>query len=160
MRPAPLLAVAVTALVLMLTGCGTSSPPAAAPRHRPRRTGTRCTLMQMNLCLSGLAACYTAKVKYPGVVDEAIAQIRVQHPDAVSFHEACGGDVARDARQTGSHARFSSIVYYGERLACVRPRGRGLFGDAVLTRAPIARSESHPFHSQAGPEQRQWVCAT
>ncbi len=114
--------------------------------------------MQMNLCLSGLAGCYQ-RVRYPGVVQEAIARIREAHPDAVTFNEACGGDVARIARRTGYHVRFSHVIYYGKPLFCIRPGGRGLFGDAVLTRAAIESAVSHPFTAQAGPEQRQWLCA-
>jgi endonuclease/exonuclease/phosphatase family metal-dependent hydrolase len=115
--------------------------------------------MQMNLCLSGVAACY-AKVQYPGVVKEAVGRIRSLHPDAVTFNEACGGDVALIARRTGYHMRFSSVVYDGRPLPCVRPRGRGLYGDGVLTRATIAASASHPFAAQAGPEQRRWLCVS
>jgi endonuclease/exonuclease/phosphatase family metal-dependent hydrolase len=115
--------------------------------------------MQMNLCLSGLAGCYK-KVRYPGVVQEAVARIRQAHPDAVTFNEACGGDVALIARQTGYHPRFSSVIYYGRPLSCIRPRDRGRFGDAVLTRAAIERTDSHPFAAQAGPEQRQWLCVS
>jgi endonuclease/exonuclease/phosphatase family metal-dependent hydrolase len=115
--------------------------------------------MQMNLCLSGLAGCY-GRVHYPVGVQAAAAEIRQAHPDAVTFNEGCGGDVARIARQTGYHLRFSSVVYYGKRLPCIHPGGRGLFGDAVLTRAAIVSSDSHPFPAEAGPEQRQWVCVT
>ena len=110
--------------------------------------------MQMNLCLSGLAGCYR-KVAYPAVVEEAVARIREAPPDAVTFNEACRGDVARIARRTGYHLRFSSVIYRGERLRCIRPGGRGLFGDAVLTearsRAPRARiSRRRPASSGAG----------
>jgi endonuclease/exonuclease/phosphatase family metal-dependent hydrolase len=115
--------------------------------------------MQMNLCLSGLAGCY-AKVRYPAGIDEAVARIRRGQPDAVTVNEACGGDLALIARQTGYHLRFSSVIYYGRRLPCVRPRGRGLFGDGVLTRAAIVSSDGRPFPAQAGPEQRQWVCVS
>jgi endonuclease/exonuclease/phosphatase family metal-dependent hydrolase len=152
----PLLATIACALILALTGCGRSSATAATAAAP---TGSSYTLMQMNLCLSGLAGCY-AKVKYPGVVKEAVTRIRETRPDAVTFNEACGGDVALIARRTGYHLRFSSIVYYGRRLPCIRPSGRGLFGDAVLTKAPIEGTESHPFKAQAGPEQRQWLCVS
>jgi|HubBroStandDraft_6_1064221.scaffolds.fasta_scaffold390409_1 endonuclease/exonuclease/phosphatase family metal-dependent hydrolase len=156
-------------LTLLLTGCSQSSGTAAtAATGAPAatvataatastRSGSAYTLMQMNLCLSGLAGCY-AKVEYPAVLDEAVARIREARPDAVTFNEACGGDVARIARRAGYHVRFSPIVYYGKPLACIRPGGRGLFGDAVLTKAAIESTESHPFKSQAGPEQRQWLC--
>jgi endonuclease/exonuclease/phosphatase family metal-dependent hydrolase len=115
--------------------------------------------MQMNLCLSGLAGCY-AKVEYPAVLEEAVARIRDAHPDAVTFNEACSGDVAQIARRTGYHLRFSSVIYYGKLLPCIKPGGRGLFGDAVLVRADIASSENHAFKAQAGPEQRRWLCVS
>jgi endonuclease/exonuclease/phosphatase family metal-dependent hydrolase len=115
--------------------------------------------MQMNLCLSGLAACY-ARVRYPAGVKDAVVRIRGAHPDAVTVNEGCSGDVARIARKTGYHARFSRVIYRGRPLACIRPGGRGLFGDAVLARAVIVRTDSHAFAAQAGPERRQWLCVT
>jgi endonuclease/exonuclease/phosphatase family metal-dependent hydrolase len=139
-------------LVLALSGCGRSSgtmPP----------TGSSYTLMQMNLCLSGLAGCY-GKAAYPAVVEEAVARIREADPDAVTFNEACHGDVARIARRTRYHLRFSRVIYGGERLRCVRPRGRGLFGDAVLTAAAVESTDSRHFEAQAGPERRGWLCVT
>ena len=139
-------------LVLALAGCGGSSgsvPPA----------GSAYTLLQMNLCLSGLAGCY-GKAAYPAVVEEAVARIREADPDAVTFNEVCRRDVARIARRTGYHARFSKVIYGGERLRCVRPGGRGLFGDAVLTAAAVERADRRPFEAQAGPERRGWLCVT
>ena len=115
--------------------------------------------MQMNLCLSGLAGCY-GKASYPAVVEEAVARIREVGPDAVTVNEACRGDVARIARRTGYHLRFSRVIYRGERLRCVRPGGRGLFGDAVLTEVAIESSESQDFEAQAGIERRRWLCVT
>jgi endonuclease/exonuclease/phosphatase family metal-dependent hydrolase len=152
---AMLCAAAACALALCVTGCGAPAGTAAAAL---RRSGPGYTLMQMNLCLSGLAGCY-AKVHYPDGVQAAVAEIRQARPDAVTFNEACGGDAARIARQTGYHLRFSSIIYYGKRLPCIKPGGRGLFGDAVLTRAAITSSRTQPFPTQVGPEQRKWLCA-
>jgi endonuclease/exonuclease/phosphatase family protein len=134
-------------LVLATSACGSSSG------------STTYTLMQMNLCLSGLAGCH-GKAAYPGVVDEAVARIRAAGPDAVTLNETCRGDVARIARRTGYHLRFSSVIYRGERLRCVRPRGRGLFGDAVLTEAAAESSDSEEFEAQAGIERRRWLCVT
>jgi endonuclease/exonuclease/phosphatase family metal-dependent hydrolase len=113
--------------------------------------------MQMNLCLSGLGGCY-GKVAYPAVVDEAVAAIRAAHPDAVTLNEACAADAARIARRTGYHLRFARVIYLGEPLRCIAPGARGLFGDAVLTRAAIESSDSRPFDAQAGIEQRRWLC--
>src|ERR671916_1923928 len=149
------------ALVLALCGCsestGTSGAP--APAAVPPAASSTYTLMQMNLCLSGLAGCY-GKAAYPAVVEEAVARIREAHPDAVTFNEACRTDVARIARRTGYHLRFSRVIYGGELLRCVRPGGRGLFGDAILTDAAIEGTDNEDFATQAGPERRRWLCVT
>jgi endonuclease/exonuclease/phosphatase family metal-dependent hydrolase len=131
-----------------LAGCssGTAMPPAR---------GATYTLMQMNLCLSGLAGCYD-----PDAVEEATTRIRETRPDAITVNEACRNDVARIARATGYHLRFSRVIYRGERLHCVRPGGRGLFGDAVLTRSAVVRADSDDFAAQGGLERRRWLCVS
>jgi endonuclease/exonuclease/phosphatase family metal-dependent hydrolase len=143
-------------LALSLAGCSGSSGAATAASAP---AGSTYTLMQMNLCLSGLAGCYRG-VEYPAVVEEAIARIRDVHPDAVTFNEACRGDVALIARRTGYHLRFSAVIYYGKVLSCVKPGGRGLFGDAVLVKAGVRSSQNQAFAAQAGPEQRRWLCVS
>jgi hypothetical protein len=148
--------VAFVWIVVGLAGCGGSSGAATAASPS---ASARYSLMQMNLCLSGLAGCYS-KVHYPAVVEEALARIRSARPDAVTFNEACSGDVARIARQTGYHMRFSAVIYFGKLLPCIKPGGRGLFGDAVLTRAGVRSSENHAFRAEAGPEQRRWLCVS
>ena len=152
------------ALVLALTGCSRPSGTSGAAARGPStsvgpRAGSTYTLMQMNLCLSGLAGCY-GKAAYPAVVEEAMARIRDAHPDAVTFSEACRRDVALIARRTGYRMRFSKLIYRGELLRCVRPGGRGLFGDAVLTKAAVERTDNHDFEAQAGIERRRWLCVT
>ena len=149
-------ALLLAALVLVLAGCGGSENGAAGAREP---AGSTYTLAQMNLCLSGLAGCYR-KAAYPAVVEEAVARIRTERPDAVTLNEVCRGDVARIARRTGYRLRFSRVFYGGERLRCVRPGGRGLFGDAVLTAAAIERTDRRDFKAQAGPERRRWLCVT
>ena len=142
---------ALAVLICALAGCSRAAATSRVPG--------RFTLLQMNLCLSGLAGCY-GKVAYPAGVDDAIARIRDTRPDAVTFNEACRGDVERIARRTGYHVRFSTVIYRGERLRCIHPGGRGLFGDAVLTAAAVAGSESRAFTAQAGIERRRWLCVT
>ena len=137
------------------SGAGTP-PPTAAPQ---RAADSTYTLLQMNVCLSGLAGCWE-DAAYPAVVREAVARIRGARPDAVTLNEACRGDVERIARRSGYHLRFSRVIYRGSRLPCIDPGGRGLFGDAVLTRAPIVDSEHRAFRAQSGIEQRRWLCAT
>jgi Endonuclease/Exonuclease/phosphatase family len=154
--PIPLLTAVACGLVLALTGCSRSleTPARASPSARPTYT-----LMQMNLCLSGVAGCYR-KVHYPAGVEEAIARIRQAKPNALTINEACRGDVALIARRTGYHLRFSTVIYDGKPLPCIRPGGRGLFGDAVLTKAAIQSAASQAFEAQAGPERRQWLCVS
>ncbi len=159
------------ALVLALTGCSDRSSEtrgalarepstsAGSPATVPPPAGSTYTLMQMNLCLSGLAGCY-GKAAYPAVVKEALALIRETHPDAVTFNEACQGDVALIAQGTGYQLRFSRVIYLGEPLRCIQPGGRGLFGDAVLTEAAIASTDNQDFEAQAGIERRRWLCVT
>jgi hypothetical protein len=149
-------AVAGCGLALAIAGCAGFSGT-AGPR-RPAR-GSGYTLMEMNLCLSGVAACYP-KVRYPAVLAEAVSRIRAVRPDAITFTEACSGDVALIARRTGYHLRFSKVIYDGRPLSCIRPGGRGLFGDAVLARAAILGAASQPFQAQAGPERRVWLCVS
>jgi endonuclease/exonuclease/phosphatase family metal-dependent hydrolase len=153
-RAALRLAVGCT-LVVAVTGRG--GPASLA--HESPRGGSTYALMQMNLCLSGFARCY-GKVAYPAGVEDAVARIRDAQPDAVTVNEACEGDAARIARRTGYHLRFSTVTVSGAPLRCVRPRGRGHFGDAVLTRALIASAESHDFEEQAGIEWRRWLCVS
>jgi endonuclease/exonuclease/phosphatase family metal-dependent hydrolase len=165
-----LLAAVACALVLALSGCNESSGTSGSlarepststgkPAAVPPAGSSTYTLMQMNLCLSGLAGCY-GKAAYPAVVEEAVARIREAHPDAVTFNEACRSDIARIGRRTGYHLRFSRVIYRGERLRCVRPGDRGLFGEAVLTEAAIERTVSQDFEAQAGIERRRWLCVT
>jgi hypothetical protein len=144
------------AVALALSGCSGSTATRDAP---PEAAGTAYTLMQMNLCLSGRAGCHD-EAAYPAVVVEAVARIREAHPDAVTFNEVCRRDIARIAQQTGYHLRFSRVIYAGRRLRCVRPDGRGLFGNAVLTEAAIVSTASRDFRAQAGPERRRWLCVT
>lgn len=132
---------------------------AREPSVTPAHGASTYTLMQMNLCLSGFAGCY-GKVAYPTGVKEAVAWIRDAHPDAVTINEACRGDVARIARRTGYHLRFSTVTSSGKPLACVRPGGRGLYGDAVLTRAAVETTDSQDFVAQAGMEWRRWLCVS
>jgi endonuclease/exonuclease/phosphatase family metal-dependent hydrolase len=144
------LVVAACALAVAVSGCGRSAT--AAP------SGPAYTLVQINLCLSGLADCYREKVDYPAALDEAVSLIRRVHPDAVTVSEGCSRDISRIARRTGYHTRFSTVIYGGTPFRCIDPGGRGVFGDAVLTRAAIDGARNHAFTAQTDIERRRWLC--
>lgn len=127
----------------------------------PDRTvrGAPYTMLQMNLCLSGVAGCY-GRTAYPAVVDEAVATIVGQDAEAVSLNEACSGDAAEIAERTGYDVRFAPVIYRGAELPCVAPDGRGVFGNAVLTKERIVSARDAAFTAQSGVEERRWICAT
>src|SRR4051812_4666208 len=88
MSAPPVLAALICGLALALAACGGS--PASAARPAARRAARSAAppayaLLQMNLCLSGLAGCY-ARTDYPAVVSEAVTRIRAARPDAVTVN--------------------------------------------------------------------------
>ncbi len=140
----------------------TASASAVEPAGRApeESTGPRpYSLLQMNLCLSGLAGCYPG-TEYPAVVDEAIERILAEEPQAVTLNEACSGDVERIARETGMRYRFATVIYRGAPLPCVRPENRGVFGNAVLVNDDILSTEDQAFRAQSGVEERRYLCVT
>jgi endonuclease/exonuclease/phosphatase (EEP) superfamily protein YafD len=143
---------AITAATALIVSAATTT----ASAHRAPRTYK---LLQMNLCLSGIAGCYPA-TRYPSVVDEAIGRIEANHPDIVTAVETCSGDAQRIADETGYHLAFGTVIYNGARLPCVKPGNRGLFGISVLTKQPIIAVNDKPYTSQYDTEIRRRVCAT
>lgn len=157
----PFAAGAAAALLAAIAACQTAAPVPAPGHGEERRSGAASTftLLQMNLCLSGVADCFGA-AEYPNVVEEAVSRIQAAEPDVVTVNEACRLDGVQIARRTAYHVRFVPVHYAGAPLSCVDPGGRGLFGLAVLTRTPIVRSESEAFSAQAELEERRWLCVS
>ena len=133
------------------------SPGAGPPRDRPL------TLLQMNLCNSGAAGCYTGR----GVA-RAAEIIRDQTPDVVSLNEICEKDVRELAAVlTGAHRAGTVISDFQAAFslrtgAAVRCNNGQLFGVGLLVH--VAAKE--PEHSRVGGlypmqtrgEQRAWLC--
>jgi endonuclease/exonuclease/phosphatase family metal-dependent hydrolase len=152
---------------LVATGVAVHEITAGAPSQAPSASSApspalptagngRFLLLQMNLCLSGLAPC----LQYPQVLGEAVTVIRTRRPNAVTLNEVCEGDVARIAARTGYHRRFTTVLYRGRPLPCRSPAGRGVFGNAVLTRGTIRHSDDGRYTAQDVLEQRRWLCVT
>lgn len=122
-------------------------------------------VLQMNLCDSGIASCYTGRS-----VAEAAAVIRAERPDIVTLNEVCRDDVSglgrtlsdaepgivvtrafQAARQqrSGDPYLCSNGQQYGiGLLAGVRPPDRGF----------TTVGGRYPAQDPADTEQRVWVC--
>jgi endonuclease/exonuclease/phosphatase family metal-dependent hydrolase len=124
-------------------------------------------VLQMNLCNSGIAGCYTGRS-----VAQAAAVIRAESPDLVTLNEVCADDVAVLERALadavpGGHV-VSAFAAAGDRRTggdwrCVTG---GAFGNGVVARlrpaAPRYTSTSglYPVQDTADPEERVWLCLT
>jgi hypothetical protein len=151
---------ALTALALIvLSAFSTAAPAWAATPERPAQVGAPYSLMQMNLCLSGGARCYP-DTEYPKILDEAVERIQENDVNAVTFNEACSGDVEKIAERTGYHMRFATVLYPTAPYQCKTPGGRGVFGNAVLTKEAIMSSQDAAYSRWNGSEQRRWLCVT
>lgn len=151
-RPVALVTLALATLV----AAGLLS---AGSRSQAREGDVPPSVLQMNLCLSGVAGCY-AQTSYPSVVDEAEDQVASSDPATVTLNEVCSRDAEQIARHTGYRIRFAPVLVRGAPLPCVDPTGRGVFGIAVLARDRIETSQSRAFSAPSGPEERRWLCAT
>lgn len=117
----------------------------------PRRDDVR--LLQMNLCNSGLAGCYSGRA-----VATAADVIRAQTPDVVTLNEVCRADVTVLARSFGASA-FRPVL--DRRTGGVtRCRNGEPYGIAILTRQQATRitGATYPTQNPADPEQRAWLC--
>jgi hypothetical protein len=157
MRTPRIPALLSAAIAVVLAGTALTPAAAATPETAPATGPESYSLLQLNLCLSGVAGCYPG-TEYPAVVEEAIATIGTHAPDAVTVNEACSGDIARIAQETGYDYRFTTVIYGGGPLECTNPEGRGVYGNAVLTDGMITATQEGAFGAQLGKEERRWLC--
>jgi hypothetical protein len=114
------------------------------------------SVLQMNLCNSGWAGCYTGRS-----VAEAAAVIRASRPDVVTLNEICREDVEALGRSSGAAGSFQPAIdrRIGEPIRC---RDGSPYGVGLLVRQPVARESSgdtYPIQDPGGPEGRAWLCA-
>ncbi|SCG40212.1 endonuclease/exonuclease/phosphatase family protein [Micromonospora coxensis] len=138
-------------------------PAGASVADAPGSTTLR--VLQMNLCNSGRAGCYTGRS-----VAEAVAVIRADAPDLVTLNEICQDDVAvlerafAEVRPGGSVG--SAFTVAGDRPSgdATRCRNGRPYGIGLLIRFPqpyrghSVHSGMHPAQDLADPEQRAWLC--
>lgn len=122
-------------------------------------------VLQMNLCDSGIAGCYTGRS-----VAEAAAVIRAQRPDIVTLNEVCRDDVSA-LEQTLSNAEHGSVVTRAFQAALeqrtgdpVRCRNGQQYGIGLLAgvrppyRGFTTSGGRYPAQDPADTEKRVWLC--
>lgn len=143
----------------------TLAPTSAAAAPGPGAHADTVRVLQLNLCNSGDAACYTGHA-----VAEAAAVIRAEAPDVVTLNEVCADDVPLLARALAGRAADAPSAFRaaGDRRtgAAVRCRTGSPYGIAVLARPdpgappsdPGATGGVYPVQDTRSPEQRVWLC--
>jgi hypothetical protein len=169
----PRRAAAVASFLVFSVGClaGCVADRAAGdPTSMSRPTigpdGTTVRVLQMNLCNSGRAACYSGG----RAVSMAVALIHQNRPDMVSLNEVCRDDVRvlKQAMSATSPAAAVASAFMSAKdrptQAPVRCQNGQQFGDGVLV---VVSSPAVGFRSYSGvypvqdlndPEERVWVC--
>lgn len=127
-------------------------------------SGAHIAILQMNLCDSGIAACYTGRS-----VAAAATLIRADGPDVVTLNEVCRGDVAT-LRRALSDGRAGTVVSAfkaavdrrtGDAFRCRNgePYGIGLLVRLSHShRAYVTTAGVYPVQDTADPEERAWLC--
>jgi hypothetical protein len=152
-----------------LTGCAAdraASDPTASSRPTTRPGETTMRVLQMNLCNSGRAACYSGG----RAVSMGVALIHQHRPEMVSVNEVCRDDV-RVLKRAMSAAFPAAAVASAFAFAKDRPNQAPVhcqngqeFGDGVLvvvsSPALEVRSYSgiYPAQDPGDPEERVWAC--
>ncbi|WBC16625.1 endonuclease/exonuclease/phosphatase family protein [Micromonospora sp. WMMA1998] len=122
-------------------------------------------VLQMNLCNSGRAGCYTGRA-----VREAVEVIAAQTPDLVTLNEICRDDLpVLERALAAAHPRGtvrSAFQAAGDRpsRSVTRCRNGQPFGIGLVARLdtraarPDVRGGIHPTQDLADPEERAWLC--
>lgn len=136
-----------------------SGPTIGAP-------GTAVRVLQLNLCNSGRAACYS----HGRAVSMAAALVHEHPPEMVSLNEVCRGDLRTlEQALSAGFPKAAVVTAFApakdrQTQAPVRCQNGQEFGDGVLVVASRpeggARSDSgvYPAHDPQDTEERVWVC--
>jgi hypothetical protein len=155
-RRAPVVACVLACLVACApTGSGAGGPPLAAPPVR---------VLQLNLCNSGIAGCYTGRS-----TAEAAAVIRVETPDLVTLNEVCADDVTilrralADVVPGGAVVSAFQAARDGRTGDPYRCRNGQQYGIGLVSRWPSVPGSGpsggiYPTQDTEDPEERAWLC--
>jgi hypothetical protein len=122
-------------------------------------------VLQMNLCSSGIAGCYTGRS-----TAEAAAVVRAEAPDLVTLNEVCQNDVSTlervlaDAVRGGVVASAFQAARDGRTGEAYRCRNGQQYGIGLVSRWPAVPGSSagggiYPAQDREDPEERAWLCA-
>jgi len=150
-------------LVVACVVCAAVLLTASSPLDPTSRSTYR--VLQLNLCDSGIARCYTG-----GAVAEAAMVIRAEAPDVVTLNEICTDDLVPLARALAD-AHQNETVVSAFRAALDRRTGDDFrcrngqsYGIGVLVHIP---KPDRRYTTQGGvyraqdagdPEERVWLC--
>lgn len=152
------------AALVVATSLDVRAPAAPAAPDVP----TSVRVLQMNLCDSGLAGCYTGRS-----TREAAAVIRAVTPDLVTVNEVCRDDLTtlQQAVTTVASAAAGSAVVSAFQPALDRRTGGAFrcrngqpYGIGLIVRrpsgSPALRTTSgvYPIQDGGDPEERVWLC--
>ncbi|ALE85825.1 endonuclease/exonuclease/phosphatase family protein [Pseudonocardia sp. HH130629-09] len=149
-------AAVVAGVLPVLAACASGAAREPAPLEPPT-----VTVIQMNLCNSGIAGCWTGQA-----VAAAAEVLRREVPDAVTLNEVCRADVAELERvlagSTPGAASSSSFQPARDRDtgSPYRCANGDEYGIGVVSRAPstVASAGIHPVQDPRDPEERAWLC--
>jgi endonuclease/exonuclease/phosphatase family protein len=126
-------------------------------------------VLQMNLCDSGHAHCYTGRS-----VAEASEVIRAEVPDVVTVNEVCQDDVAAleavltggggDSGSRGTVVSAFQAAWDRRTGAAIRCRNGRPYGIALVARLAAtpqgydAVGGAYPMQDAGSPELRAWLC--
>jgi endonuclease/exonuclease/phosphatase family metal-dependent hydrolase len=158
----------VGCLIAGLAGCtstagGNGAGAAPAPSTTPAGgvPASPLRVLQLNLCNSGIAACYAGGRS----IDEAAQAIRAESPDLVTLNEVCEDDVPVLARALAGGGVVSAFQAARDRDTgeAYRCRNGQRFGNGIVSRWPsvpgtAASGGIYPIQDPRDPEERAWVC--
>jgi hypothetical protein len=144
--------------VTSLTGATAASQLTGSAGERPHLR-----ILQLNLCNSGIAGCYTGRS-----VRVAAAVIRAERPDIVTLNEVCRDDVPvlervlADTHRGIVASAFHAAVERGTD-GPVRCRNGQPYGIGLLARVRSADEHRtfagvYPVQDAADVEKRVWLC--
>ena len=141
---------------------------AAAGRVTPHSIGApkrpSSPMLQLNLCNSGIASCYTRRS-----VREATEVIRANRPDLVTLNEICRNDLPplveamSDLKRSGLVASAFKAAADRRTNSAFRCRNGQPYGIGLVARLPSTDpyriyGDVYPMQDPGDPEQRVWLC--